>query len=1143
MRTSFARTTVAVLALLVMLVQGTWVLAGTTGGIAGAVTDAQTGKAISGAKVSVASPSQSASATTDAQGRYSFVSLTPDTYTLTIAAPGYQAFSQAGLTVVADQTQSYSFTPTKQLQQIGRISARSASDLVKPGQTADVYSISGQLSQNTQGLSGGAALFQTFAALSSVPGVYVPQGSNFGQNNAAPYIRGGNYNQVGFEFDGIPVNRAFDNYASNTQGITGQQELQVYTGGVPASSAGEGLSGYINQVIKSGTYPATANIEGVAGTSTFYHYLRGEYGGSTPSRNLSYYVGTTGWNQSQRYGNNSNGNVSDLLTPYAPTFDGTGGTVPYGPNIGNPAYTSTRETVANVHIGIPHKNGDGGRDDVQFLGSIGRQYFKVYDSLNDMGGVNGPFLAAYDGASAYTLYGPKTVYNGPLFNGYNPALASTYYYPSASAALYSGVNAKGQLLLNPDFRGGDDNNNGIFKVQYQKNIGSSAYIRLYGYSNYSSWSIFDPVGYRYAPATAAGALDYELDTHTRGLSLEFADQINSKNLLQGSASYTFANVVRYNNSTPRTAGFYVQDRGADGLCYDPTSGANVNCYSGNTLINGYKLGAGMPALSAGNPGTYQVVSSGYTGTLNQVQPKFSSFSLSDDWQVSNKVKLTAGLRFNHYIYALADTANQAIVGGSNNPLFIDYNAEHCYDPNSVGVLTITTVAPNGGCPAGQVHTNLSNTYPATVASTTLEPRLGGTISLSPYDVVRFSAGKYSQPVISAYTQYNLAGDVAAFTESNFLLYGYNTPRHDARPQIAYNYDLSYEKRLPNTPLTFSLSPFYRTTKDQSQSFFLDPKSNFVSGLNVGTLRAFGYELLTRFGDFNRDGLSAQVSFTYTNSKIRYNNFPGTNRNIIDILNSEATTAFNKLTSARGGFQCYDTGGNGMGLVGGACPAGTNANPYYNMQPVTQALDPNGYYSPYDVVPSGSTINGYATGYSSSYEVPYVTTAIVQYKKKGWRFVPSLQYDSGFKYGSPFSWVGYDPSSGCPAGTTTPDATCGIVFRPDPYTGRYDSLGQFKNVGTLTLSAQISKDLSKRVTVTAILTNLWRHCFHQSYAWDNGGNNSCAVGQNWDYNYGGAYVGNAFGATSTNPLSHDPYGYAPSGIPIPFNAFVSVQVKM
>ena len=48
---------IALLALVVLLVQGTWVLAGTTGSIEGKVTD-QSGNGIAGAKVTASSPAQ-----------------------------------------------------------------------------------------------------------------------------------------------------------------------------------------------------------------------------------------------------------------------------------------------------------------------------------------------------------------------------------------------------------------------------------------------------------------------------------------------------------------------------------------------------------------------------------------------------------------------------------------------------------------------------------------------------------------------------------------------------------------------------------------------------------------------------------------------------------------------------------------------------------------------------------------------------------------------------------------------------------------------------------------------------------------------------------------------------------------------------
>ena len=67
----------ALLALVVLLVQVTWALAGTTGNIDGHVTD-QNGNPLAGARVTAASPSQSGGATTGSNGFYSILNLSPD---------------------------------------------------------------------------------------------------------------------------------------------------------------------------------------------------------------------------------------------------------------------------------------------------------------------------------------------------------------------------------------------------------------------------------------------------------------------------------------------------------------------------------------------------------------------------------------------------------------------------------------------------------------------------------------------------------------------------------------------------------------------------------------------------------------------------------------------------------------------------------------------------------------------------------------------------------------------------------------------------------------------------------------------------------------------------------------------------------
>jgi hypothetical protein len=99
-------------------------------------------------------------------------------------------------------------------------------------------------------------------------------------------IRGGDYDQIGYEIDGVPVNRAFDNYPSGTASSLGQQELQVYTGAAPANAEAQGLSGFINQVIKTGTYPASTTITGDLGGPMYYHKFSIETGGASENRNF-----------------------------------------------------------------------------------------------------------------------------------------------------------------------------------------------------------------------------------------------------------------------------------------------------------------------------------------------------------------------------------------------------------------------------------------------------------------------------------------------------------------------------------------------------------------------------------------------------------------------------------------------------------------------------------------------------------------------------------------------------------------------------------------------------------------------------------------------------------------------------------------
>jgi hypothetical protein len=72
-RYAFRNPLLALMLTIVFASQGTWALAGTTGGITGTVTD-ESGAPVAGAAVKIVSASQSGSATTDAGGKFNFLS-------------------------------------------------------------------------------------------------------------------------------------------------------------------------------------------------------------------------------------------------------------------------------------------------------------------------------------------------------------------------------------------------------------------------------------------------------------------------------------------------------------------------------------------------------------------------------------------------------------------------------------------------------------------------------------------------------------------------------------------------------------------------------------------------------------------------------------------------------------------------------------------------------------------------------------------------------------------------------------------------------------------------------------------------------------------------------------------------------------
>jgi hypothetical protein len=1252
-------------------------LAGTTGAITGIVVSAA-GAPIAGARVTAESPSQTLAVTTDASGRFSMLSLAPDTYTIEASKTGFETVAVTGVSIFADQVQTIRVTLAPSLKTIARVTARSSMDLVKPGTTTDVYSVNAAVTQAAAGVGGGGNLNNAYSAIATIPGAFVPPNQQ-GWNQTV-YIRGGDFSQVGYEFDGVPVNRSFDNYPGSTAGTLGQQELQVYTGGGTAGESASGLAGFINQVIKTGTFPGYANVSGGIGTPIFYHNLQVEVGGATPNRMFSYYAGIGGYNQDYRYLDQFNGSNLGLVWGIPAIADNTtslffGGVYPIcgykppsgsggfynGPNpspiwdpfglnpgqngfaklpvntlnsngLGNdpgcyqtvtPAYTAfgvsniaDRESVVNLHIGIPHRH-DPGRDDVQVLYNVTYLQTQFYSSQNDLGphvitqlsqlffGPQYPVPEYWPDFITWptgTHFGqnPTGVKPVPYFDPASPgnrcANVNPYQTPGTPPVI-SGACPGGTWSTVPaGNRDAVSNNAAIAKVQFQHNMGSNAYFRIYGYSFYSDWLQAGPLSWG-TPFNGFGAdsFDYELESHTRGLSGTYANQLSSQHLLTFDVNYITATTNRYNNTN--------FNNGLTTIATNLTKGNECIAWQGGRLGGeNYRQGQPAPCNSNLTSGTFtdpqpgptipganwQITYTGNSGFVNNVTPNFTALALQDLWTPTDKLNINLGLRDEIYGYNLSNTSNNG-----QNFWFLAGQREFCYNPVTLAPYVIPQPPASGrpavpfvgfNCPIDRSipahpvqtvhpdgkdgHLLLSNNYTPTLTDYAFTPSLGMTYSVNPDTVLRLSAGRYAQEPQTYQVQYNAKDNNLAYDLFQaWWQYGYTTPKHNPLVQYSDNFDFSYERRFKGTDMSLKVTPYYRYATNQIYSIGLP--FGLSGGLNSGVERVDGIETEFTKGDFNKNGLSFLISYTYTNAAERWANYPGTAINPIDQYNQDIAN-FNGLTKAGGGSRCYENNSAGNVFPDPRCvrlKPGFNPpifNPYYSMAP-QPIVDRNGWYP---------------VGLDFAYLSPNVLAAVVNYRHDKFSITPALTFNEGSLYGNPNDVLGVDPrvctsnSAGfinSPIHTKNPlqadYTTCGLaatqngtspgeLFIPNPQTGSFDAFGAFRQPNQLNFSVQLGYQISPRIKVNALLANLVNACFGgSSEPWTKQyPPNSYTCGYQSNF----YYVSNFYNGTSPNdrgangvPLnpafkqSFTP-AYADTNafvLPNPFNAYLQFNITL
>ncbi|HYK53552.1 MAG TPA: TonB-dependent receptor [Candidatus Eremiobacteraceae bacterium] len=1034
--------------------------AGTTGGISGHVVD-DSGAPLAGAKVTAASPSQTANATTDAKGFYSILNLSPDTYSVTATKDGYDAVTVSGFTVQADQSTRADFALKASAKVIGHVTTSAQVSVVSHTVTGDLYAVNAQAINTYQGSAGGAeTLYSQNGVVGSLPGVLrdVGTGGGYGGNGSIS-MRGGTNDQVGFELEGIPLNRSFDAANATSFVTNGLSSLEVYTGGEPAD-AGRSMAGYINEQINRGRYPGGADLTLVAGAPVYNHSLQADAYGGTPDQRFSWYFSTLASNADYNFGNRNNLDntvinvaANDPTCPFFNTINGSNLNcsaafqlnMPISHavfwNLVNPS-AAIRDNVLNLHYLVPH---DGLSDDLQALYVTGT----TSNPFAYSGGRLDPNLAD-DAPAGVVLWPSGTLYLGKVGQPYDPSLMETLTWPSSH-------NNTGAIPAN--YQDHQDTQNGIEKLGYTRVFSSSSFLRFYAYSLYSLWA-FDQ-----ATNPFVGDSWYQLHDNETGATLNYQNQLNAQHLLRIDVDYVKDLSLRYNYA-PDFFGFDCAPNtiGSNSVCSD-NAGANTLCGSisgGPGGLTNCENGGGIVAFK-GEPYAY----------WNNLPDINSDVAVADTWHASDNLLFDIGVRFDRF--HIEPTPLQ--ITGPNGIAEIAQNQfgtcldGYNYGPSEPCFGYLTNIQQNfpnvpSVAPGAANWQNVSGSLDFNEFS----PRFGLTYTLPDRDVLRFSVGRYVEPPNTYGEQYIAApqwgaGDTVSVLNNFYDGLGFLAIHH-LQPQDATNYDASYERDFGGG-WSAKVTPFVRITRNQVLSLPVTPNNpTFETGYNFGTARIRGSELLLRKARTTTDGLSTILAATYTDTKLRYERTLGAT-NFIDTINSQITA--------------YNT-------------------TYGTKYPL---FDPNGYYSP-------SAFQAFGA-FTPSYDVKWVVNLTLDEHTHGFDFIPTFNYQSGNPYGDPLQFPDMHPSSG-------------LNFGPDPYTGKFDGLGSLVGPSWLTMNFAVSHDLSQNMKAGVLVTNVFTAIHNHGYPWELPTNDQVLSYEDNEFygfgSFGGRYAGDAYypyAPSSINPV--------------------------
>ena len=222
------RFTKALVGMLVALLVTPVAFAGTTGKVAGRVTDAATGDPIPMVQVIIEETNQGT--VTDAEGYYSIINVKPGDYTVRFQFVGYARHTIESVQVIVDQTRTLDVQMQEEVIEGQEIVVTAERPLVEMGRTTTTSYVDEK-------------------QMEALPVTNVGEVVNMQAGVVDGHFRGGRTGEVMYLVNGVPINNPMDNGAGITVEKNMVQGLEVISG-VFNAEYGEAMSGVVNIVTK-----------------------------------------------------------------------------------------------------------------------------------------------------------------------------------------------------------------------------------------------------------------------------------------------------------------------------------------------------------------------------------------------------------------------------------------------------------------------------------------------------------------------------------------------------------------------------------------------------------------------------------------------------------------------------------------------------------------------------------------------------------------------------------------------------------------------------------------------------------------------------------------------------------------------------